>query len=277
MVVGTLAVAWRLLRPYLIPFRREVLNRGPLLRIARLGAPIGMQIQLEFGAFAVIGICMGWLGTIAIASHQVALNLASLTFMVPLGVAQAAAVLVGRAVGREDAAGARRAAGSGLAVGAAFMALTAALFLSVPRLLASVYTNEPAVVALAALLLPVAGLFQVFDGLQVVATSVLRGIGDTRVPMVLHIAGFWLVGIPVSALVGFGFDVGPVGLWWGLAVGLGVVSLLLLARVHRRFSRPLRRLVIEDAHRAADQVTPLATAIGDEEDVPPQLRRKVVP
>jgi MATE family multidrug resistance protein len=176
----------------------------------------------------------------------VALNLASLVFMVTLGVAQASSVLVGRSVGRGDPAGARRAAGAGLAVGAAFMTITAALFISAPRLLAGVYTSEAAVLSIAALLIPVAGIFQVFDGLQVVATSVLRGVGDTRVPMALHVAGFWLVGIPVSLLVGFGFGVGPVGLWLGLAAGLGVVSVLLLLRVFRRFSGELRRIAIDD-------------------------------
>jgi MATE family multidrug resistance protein len=275
MVLGTLALAWRWLGAHLRPLRGDVFARGPLLRMVRLGAPIGLQIQLEFGAFGVIGICMGWLGTVAMASHQVALNLASLTFMVPLGVAQAASVLVGRAVGREDAAGARRAAASGLAVGGVFMAFTAALFLSVPRALAGVYSNEAEVVALAALLLPVAGIFQVFDGLQVVGTSVLRGIGDTRVPMVLHIAGFWLVGIPVSLAVGFGFGVGPVGLWWGLAVGLGVVALLLLARVRRRFSREMRRLVIEDVQREVGEVQQASTPEGGSRDS--ERRRRVLP
>jgi MATE family multidrug resistance protein len=211
----------------------------------KLGAPIGIQLGLEYGAFAVIGICMGWLGTTAMASHQVAINLASLAFMVPLGVAQASSVLVGRAVGRDDASGARRAAGAGLLVGVAFMSLTAVTFLSVPRFLAGIYSPDPAVVALAALLLPVAGVFQVFDGVQVVATSVLRGIGDTRVPMVLHVAGFWLVGFPVSVGVGFGLGMGPVGLWWGLAAGLGVVAGLLLLRVLRAFSGDVRRLTIE--------------------------------
>jgi MATE family multidrug resistance protein len=246
MVGCVLALAWRALVPHLHPVRREAFARGPLGRMVRLGAPIGAQIQLEFGAFAMIGICMGWLGTVAIASHQVALNLASLVFMVPLGVAQAASVLVGRSVGRGDSAGARRAAGAGLAVGAAFMTLTATLFISAPRLLAGIYSSEVEVVALAAALLPVAGIFQVFDGLQVVATSVLRGVGDTRVPMALHVAGFWVVGIPVSLVVGFVLDGGPVGLWLGLAVGLGVVAVLLLFRVHERFSGELRRIAIED-------------------------------
>ena len=111
-----------------------------------------------------------------------------------------------------------------------------------------------------------AGLFQVFDGLQVVGTAVLRGVGDTRVPMVLHIAGFWLVGLPVSLWVGFGLGAGAVGLWWGLAVGLGVVALLLLARVVKRFSGELRRLIIEDPARLPSPPAP--------EPAPARVRRR---
>jgi multidrug resistance protein, MATE family len=257
MIVGILGLAWPVLRPHLRHPRRAALERGPLARMLHLGVPIGFQLQLEWGAFAVVGLIMGLLGTVAMAGHQVAINLASLTFMVPLGIAQAASVLVGRAVGREDVAGARRAAGAGLAVGGAFMTLTAVVFLTVPGPLARIYTNDLEVARLAALLLPIAGLFQVFDGIQVVATSVLRGIGDTRVPMVLHVLGFWLVGLPVSLWVGFGLGAGPVGLWWGLASGLGVVAVLLLLRVGRRFSGELRRLVMEEGLSATAPVAEL--------------------
>jgi MATE family multidrug resistance protein len=191
---------------------------------------------------------MGSLGAVAMASHQVALNLAALTFMVPLGVAQAAGVRVGHAVGRGDPSGARRAAGAGLVVGASFMALTAALFLSIPGPLARVYTTQPAVLGLAATLIPIAGVFQVFDGIQVVASGVLRGVGDTRWPMVVNLVGFWAVGLPVSAYLGLGLDRGPTGLWWGLAVGIGAVATLLLARVRARFGRDLPRLVMEEGH-----------------------------
>jgi len=246
MVLVLLGMAWHLLRPHLRPVRREALRTRPLGRMLQVGAPIGVQLGLEFGAFAVIGLLMGWLGTIAMASHQVAINLASLTFMVPLGIGQATAILVGRAVGRSDTPGARRAAGAGLLAGGAFMSATAILFLAVPGALARIYTAETAVLSLAALLIPVAGVFQVFDGIQVVASSVLRGIGDTRAPMVMSILGFWLVGFPVCLGVGFGLDVGAVGLWWGLVAGLAAVALLLLLRVRDRFGRDLRRLIIED-------------------------------
>lgn len=207
--------------------------------------------MLEFGVFGAAGLLMGWIGTVAMASHQVALNLAALTFMVPVGIAQAAAVLVGQAVGRGDAPGARRAAGAGLITGAAFMSGTAALFLTAPLFLAEIYSADPAVVALAALLIPIAGVFQVFDGIQVVGAGVLRGVGDTRIPMVMNLLGFWVVGLPVSAFLAFGLALGPRGIWIGLASGIGAVALLLLGRVRARFGQDLRRLVIEDEDAGA--------------------------
>lgn len=246
MLLLLMGLAWPLLRPSLRPFRPEVLRMRPLGRLLRVGAPVGGQQLLEFGVFGAAGILMGWMGTVAMAAHQVALSLAALTFMVPVGVAQAAAVLVGQAVGREDPPGARRAAGAGLVVGVAFMSLTAVLFLALPRLLARIFTADLPVVEVAAVLIPIAGLFQVFDGVQVVSAGVLRGVGDTRIPMLLNLLGFWFVGLPVSAALGFWLDLGPRGVWWGLAGGLGVVAILLLARVRARFGRSLRRLVIDE-------------------------------
>ncbi len=186
------------LLPLLSRVDPESLRLQPLLAMVRLGAPIGIQIQLELAAFGVIGLLMGGLGTIEIAAHQVAINLASLTFMVPLGVASASAVRVGHAVGRADDHGARRAAASAMVCGAGFMACTALLFLALPRALAGVYTSDVQVVALAAALIPIAGVFQIFDGVQVVSSGILRGLGDTRAPMVINVLGFWLVGMPVS-------------------------------------------------------------------------------
>ena len=215
------------------------------MRMLRIGAPTGVQMQLEFGAFAAAGLAMGVLGTVAVAGHQVALNLASLTFMIPVGVAQAAAVLVGRAVGREDPGAARRAAGAGLMVGAGVMLLTALVFLTVPDVLARLYSPDPAVIALGASLLPIAGIFQVADGVQVVSAAALRGIGDTRIPMLLTLLGFWFVGLPVGLVLAFRVGMGPTGVWWGLAAGLGVVAIMLSTRVRVRFGRDLRRLVLE--------------------------------
>lgn len=260
MTVALLALAWPLLHDSVRPLRREAIARAPLARFLRLGAPIGGQQALEFGVFAVAGLLMGWMGTLAIASHQVALNLASLTFMVSVGVAQAATVLVGQAVGREDPPAARRAAGAGLVAGAGFMACAATLFLAAPETLARLYTDEAAVVGVTAGLIPVAGVFQVFDGIQVVSSGALRGVGDTRAPMLVSLVGFWLVGLPVSVVLGFGFHLGPRGVWLGLASGIGAVALLLLFRVRARFGRDLRRLVLEEDHGGARAPVPEASS-----------------
>ena len=184
----------------------------PLLRMLKLGLPIGAQMMLEGGAFNVMALLMGWLGVVQVAAHQIALNLASLTFMVPLGVSSAAAVIVGHAVGRGDAEGVRRSTVASLAVGAGFMLCTGALFILAPEPLAGLYTRDAMVLALAALLLPLAGVFQVFDGLQVVAIGLLRGLGDTRMPMIVNVIGFWCIGMPVSLWLGFGLGYGAVGL-----------------------------------------------------------------
>jgi MATE family multidrug resistance protein len=246
MLLALLAFSWPLIKGYLRPVQVGVFQLRPLVRMVRLGAPIGIQLGLEFGAFGAIGILMGWLGALAMAGHQVALNLASLTFMVPLGVSQATAVLVGQGVGRGDPPGARRAAGAGLVLGMGFMTMAAVLFLFFPNVLAQVYSDEADVLALAVLLIPLAGVFQVFDGIQVVSSGVLRGVGETRTPMIVNLLGFWCIGMPVSAWLGFGTSLGPRGLWWGLVLGLASVALILLTQVRKRLGADLRRIVIDD-------------------------------
>ncbi len=246
MALGLLAIAWRELRPRLVPLRRESIALAPLGRMLRIGVPIGIQIQLEIGVFAVIALLMGRLGTVPMAAHQVAINIASLTFMVPLGVGGAASVLVGHAVGAGDAPRARRSAVAALGAGGAFMLLSGVALFAVPGLLARVYSSDLGVVALALQLIPIAGVFQVFDGLQVVSVGVLRGVGDTRAPMVVNVLGFWLIGLPVSLWLGFGVGAGAVGLWWGLVAGLAAVAAFLVLRVRARLGQALRRVAIEE-------------------------------
>jgi MATE family multidrug resistance protein len=165
--------------------------------------------------------------------------------MVPLGVGDAASVLVGQAIGRGDPAGARGAARAALVAGVAFMATTAALFLCLPEPLARLYSRDLEVVTIAAALIPIAGVFQVFDGLQVVAAGVLRGAGDTRGPMLINLLGYWILGLPLSVYLGFVAGLGPAGLWWGLVLGLAVVAISLLVRVRGRLSRAQSRVVID--------------------------------
>ena len=241
-VIAIVVTAWPWLRAYLRPLRADALAHRPLGRMLVLGLPIGLQQQLEAGAFGVIGLLMGSFGTVEVAAHQVALNLAALTFMVPLAVGAAAAVMVGHAIGAGNALAARRAAVSALLCGAGFMCLSALVFVLFPGVLARLYTTDAAVLAFAAALIPIAGVFQIADGLQAVAAGVLRGAGDTRAPLVIILLGFWLVGTPVSLLLAFRTSAGPVGLWWGLVAGLGAVALLLVLRVGRRLGGELRRM-----------------------------------
>jgi MATE family multidrug resistance protein len=140
-----------------------------------------------------------------------------------------------------------------LLVGAGFMSATAVILIGAPQWLAGIYTHDPAVVALAATLLPIAGVFQVFDGLQVVSIGLLRGLGDTQVPMIVNVVGFWCLGIPVSLWLGFRLDYGAQGLWWGLVLGLTIVALILLLRLRRHASRDLSRVVIDDTGHTLGQ------------------------
>jgi MATE family multidrug resistance protein len=242
MTLFLLAAAWRPLLVALRPWRARSAQPAALWRLARVGLPIGLQQFLEYGAFGAIGLLMGRLGTVAMAAHQATINLASLTFMVPLGVGAAAAVRVGHAVGAGDAVAARRAARAALVWGVGFMLVSAGVLLLAPRALARLYTPDATVVALTATLIPLAGLFQVFDGLHVVSLGVLRGVGDTRRPMLINIVGFWLIGLPVGAWLGIRRGMGPAGLWLGLVVGLAAVGLVLGARVRARLASDVRRV-----------------------------------
>ena len=216
------------------------------MRMVRLGVPIGVQYLLEYGAFAAAALLMGVLGTIQMAAHQIAINLASFTFMVPLGVSTATAVMVGHAIGAGDEARARRSAIAGIFIGTGFMCASALAFLLFPVAFARVYASDPVVVTLAATLIPIAGVFQVFDGIQAVAAGVLRGIGDTHAPAIINVVGFWLIGLPVSWTLAFRLGGGAVGLWWGIVVGLGSVALILLGRVRVRLGHSMRRVIIDD-------------------------------
>lgn len=208
----------------------------------RIGIPIGAHTVLELLLFAVVALLMGGLGTATLAGHQIAINLASLTFMVPMGIAGAAATRVGNAVGRGDLAGARLAAGVSYALGVGVMVVSALLFALFPRVLAGLYTTDPAVLAAAAALLPIAAAFQVFDGAQVVSTGILRGTADTAFPAALALVGFWAIGLPTAWWLAFRAGYGADGLWWGVTIGLAAVALLLGLRILQRFRRTWERI-----------------------------------
>lgn len=246
MVLALLAAAWPVLSGYLRPLRSEVLAWRPLLKMFALGGPIGVQMLLEMSAFGVVTVAMGWLGKQQQAGHQVALNLASLSFMVPLGISAAASIRVGHAIGRRDKPAVRTAAKVAILAGAAVMLVSATFFALFPETLARLYSSAPEVVAVAATLLPLAAAFQIFDGLQVVCSGVLRGAGDTRVPLLLYLLGFWICGIPLSLWLAFRVGLGPEGLWWGLVAALAAVSFVLLLRVRWRVANVPERVQIDE-------------------------------
>jgi MATE family multidrug resistance protein len=224
------------------PFRRyRILGRfwrtdwETFRRIFVLGLPIAAIFAMEYGIIACATLMMGWIGATAIAAHQIALQIASISFMVPFGIGQAATVRVGHAVGRRDADGVRRAGWCAIALGVAYMAGMSLLLISFPHALAGLFIDAAApgagrVVSLAATLLMVAAAFQMADGAQTIGLHALRGMNDIRLPLVFAIIGYGLITFPAGYWLAFHAGWGAVGIWVGLAAGLGTVALLALLR-----------------------------------------------
>lgn len=210
----------------------------------RIGWPIGASMGVEMSLFMATVMMMGWLSTTALAAHQVAIQCAAFTFMVPLGIGMATSVRVGQAVGRRDAVGARRAGRTGVLLSVAFMGAAAVLFWTAPRLVVGLYldVSDPAneaVVSMAVTLLAFAAVFQVVDGVQVSAMGALRGLKDTRMPMILSVVAYWGVGLVSGYVLAFVFGFGERGLWTGLVAGLAAAAFLLSIR----FNRMARRII----------------------------------
>lgn len=204
----------------------------------RLGLPIGMTLVMEIGLFAGAGFLMGWIGTVELAAHQIALQCAAVTFMVPLGFSQAATVRVGMAVGRGDADGVYRAGMTALGLGTLFMAGMAVIMLTFPEPIVSFFLDRQApesleVIGYAVTFLTFAAFFQVFDSGQVIGIGILRGMKDTRKPMIYAMIAYWLVGLSASFGLAFGADLGGSGIWMGLIMALVVAAYLLITRFIR--------------------------------------------
>jgi MATE family multidrug resistance protein len=211
--------------------RIDLRRVGALLK---LGAPAATQILLEIGAFAAATAVVARLGPVPLSGHEIALNCAALSFMVPLGISSAAAVRVGQQLGRKDPEGARRAGWSAIILGAGFMACSGLVFVSIPSWIARLFSPDPDVIRTGARLLLVAAAFQLFDGLQTVATGALRGSGDTKTPMLANFVAYWLIGLPVGYLLCVKIGWGAVGVWIGLCGGLIIIGSALLLTWHRR-------------------------------------------
>jgi MATE family multidrug resistance protein len=236
-VLGLAIVAWEVRR---IPV---MANRTPVwleVRNAiRVGLPTGLQMGMEIGIFALVGVLAARLGTLAVAAHQLVLSLASLTYTIALGVANAASVRVGLAVGARDRERTRAAGFAALLAAAAWMSCAALILALAPRAVARLVTNQLDVIAAAVPLLLVAAFFQLSDGIQVVATGALRGAGDTHFAFGANFVGYWIIGLPVALYLGFNRGMGVVGMWWGLCAGLAAVAILLFLRFNRLSSREI--------------------------------------
>lgn len=209
-------------------------DKERILAMVMLGWPIGVTMALEMGVFALAAYFMGWLGAPAVAAHAVALQIAALTFMVPLGLGQAATVRVGLALGRRDEPSIARAGWTSWMIGVGFMGAMALAMWSIPRRLVTLFLADvpanAAVIGLAVSFLKVAAAFQLVDGAQVIGAGMLRGLHDTRWPLIFALVGYWGVGLGIGAWLAFGADWKGVGIWIGLASGLAAVAALMLAR-----------------------------------------------
>ncbi len=236
-------VLWASWKPELRRFRSLI----------ALGVPAAAQLLLEMGAFATGTVLIGRLDPTSLAAHQLALQIASVTFMVPLGVNSAAAVRVGQAIGRKDPNGAARSGWSAIALGGGFMAAAGLLLVLAPRLFLSTFTEDQGLLDLGAQLLYAAAIFQIFDGIQVVATGALRGLGDTRTPVIANFGAHWVIGLPVGALLCFQLRFGVIGVWVGFSFGLIIVALLLLVAWSRQVA------AIGNQYRSASESAKIAT------------------
>lgn len=235
---------WIVCDPYyrkFAPFSRwEWPDRRGIVELFKLGSPIAICLFMEGSMFSTVSLLMGRLGAEIVAGHQIALNVASVTFMVPLGISNAITVRVGQAIGAGSIPDARRSGLVGAGLALAFMALTAATIVTFPHAIATLYTQDTRVHAIAVQLLVMAALFQVFDGLQVAGAGALRGAKDTAIPMGITILAYWGLGLPLGYWLGIAQNRGPQALWIGLTAGLVAAALMLNGRfwlVTRRLER----------------------------------------
>lgn len=245
-MLGAVAfAAWPQLGPMLRRFDPEAFDGRALWRMFVVGLPIAAQFLCEIGAFNGVTFAMGVLGEVPQAANAVVLTLVSLSFMVPLGISMAGAVRVGQGIGRGDMDGARRAGSVALCGAVVVMSVSALVMFAVPGPLGRVFTDDTAVLAVFLTIIPFAAAFQVFDGVQVVAMGVLRGLADVRVPAWWNLVAYWVIAMPLGLLLTFEYGWEQRGLWTGLLVGLGIAAVVLTLRVRSRMRGVVERLEVD--------------------------------
>jgi len=217
-----------------VSFHYKSINWSVIKKILSLGLPSGFQYFFEVGAFSFAVIMVGWLGTQQLAAHQIAINLASISFMAVLGISVAGSIRVGNAVGMKDIAETRRAGFTASLLGASIMLVAGVIFILFRNILPTLYVNDEVVISYASSLLIIAALFQISDGTQAVGIGILRGLTDVKIPTAITFIAYWIVGLPVGYLLGFTFELGVQGVWIGLLLGLTTSAILLTLRFNSR-------------------------------------------
>ncbi|MCF8243193.1 MAG: MATE family efflux transporter [Melioribacteraceae bacterium] len=202
-------------------------------KIVSIGLPTGSQMFLEIAAFSFASIMIGWIGSVPLAAHQIAINIASVTYMTVLGIAAAGTIRVGTAVGEGNITETRKAGFTSILLSFSLMLVFGILMIFFNKILPHLYIENREVIDIASKLIIVAAFFQVFDGTQAAGLGVLRGLKDVKIPMVLAFSAYWIVAIPTSFILGFTFEMGVVGIWIGLAAGLASIAVLLVFRFNR--------------------------------------------
>ncbi|MFO7446780.1 MAG: MATE family efflux transporter [Ignavibacteriaceae bacterium] len=224
----------RAFKQYDVSFKFSLINFPVIKKILALGLPSGFQLFFEVGAFSFAVIMVGWLGTEQLAAHQIALNLASISFMSALGISAAGSIRVGNAVGMKSILETRRAGFSAILSSAGIMTCFGIVFIILRRFLPSLYIDDKAVISLASSLLVITALFQISDGVQAVGIGILRGLTDVKAPTLITFVSYWILALPIGYLLGFKFNMGVVGVWAGLLIGLTSSAVLLTLRFNKK-------------------------------------------
>ena len=221
-------------KQYDVTFHFRGINIPVIKKLLSLGLPSGFQYFFEVGAFTFAVIMIGWIGANELAAHQIAINLASITFMAVLGISQAASIRVGNAMGEQNIPNVRKAGFTAIALGAGIMSLAGITFILLHNYLPTLYINDKAVISIASRLIIIAALFQLSDGTQAVGIGVLRGLTDVKGPTIITFVAYWIISLPIAYLLAFNFKLGVDGVWIGLLIGLTISAILLTVRFNHK-------------------------------------------
>ncbi len=234
VVMAVYVLKSKLFKVYITKLKLLFIDKVRTFKILRIGAPVALQYSFEISAFSGAAILIGTIGAVEQAAHQVAINLAAVTYMMASGIASAATIKTGNNIGMRNFTDLRHSAIASYHIVLMFMIVTALLFICAHNILPYLYTEDQAVISIAAQLLIIAGFFQLFDGTQVVGLGILRGIGDVNIPTLITFVAYWIIGIPLGYLLGITLGLGVYGIWYGLTFGLLTASVLLFIRFQKR-------------------------------------------